>query len=455
MDRSGRRMSNGTPKRDGTEDDAGAEAGLAATASAASPVAARVDGGSPWSHGWRHELRQVVLESRSRSELLQRLCDLGVRFLGADGGEAWRYHAATRSLRLVRARSLEADHLGLLREIPLGGGDGILSLPSGIKVFSCDAEWIEWWRHGRRRLDPNGSGRVVGCVVGDRRCTLGWIAWRFKSKRSISPWLAAMPCEISEWAPLIWHLRSRARAVRRRRRAAPAGVRRTALAARGLVHDLDNALLPLRCRVEALAAKVHGGEATRAILGMAATLEHLQSLVGDLRRRLDSAGSADGEPLRLDEWWQRIRAIVEAMLPPGCVLKARVPSGLGAVRIGEAQLTQAVCNLVSNAVAAIGPRGSIGILAERGVVGGSVTLAVEDDGTGIDSGRLASLPSTSRVPSNGRGSGLGLPLVRQLLREVGGDLEIAARRGGGTRAMLLLPEATGRGGHGSDSRRPG
>lgn len=450
MDRNGRVAGRGVPKLAAGEGDAAAAAGFHGRS-----IVARGDAGSPWSLGWRRELRQVVLEASSRSELLQRLCELGIRFLGADGGEAWRFHAATRTLRPIAPRRVQPEALEIPRQIRVEGGNGRSVAPIGIRVFSCDAEWIEWWRHGVRRPDSNGSGRVLGCVVGDPHCTLGWIAWRFKSNRSISPAVALLPCEISEWAPLIWRLRSRLRGILRSRGGASAGVRRTALAARGLVHDLDNALLPLRCRVEALAAKIDGGEARRAIAGMSRTLAHLQSLTGDLRRRLDAAGEADGEPLRLDEWWQRSRAIIEALLPSGCVLKARVPSRVAAVRIGEAQLTQAVCNLVSNAVSAIGPRGSVGIFAEIGSANGSVALAIEDDGPGIDADRLASLPAASRVAGNGRGAGLGLPLVRQLLREVGGDLEIAPRQGRGTRITMLLPMALGRREQGSDSQRPG
>jgi signal transduction histidine kinase len=417
-------------------------------------IAARGASNSRQSLDWRRALQRALLGSRSRSELLQSLCELGVRFLGADGGDAWRFHAATRSLRLIGPRGREADRLEPPREIRVGGGHGLPSVPTGIGVFSCDAEWIDWWRRGECPLVEKSSGRVVGCAIGDRECPLGWVAWRFKTPRSISRAVAAMPFEISAWAPVVWHLRSRRRSRREAGGAAPAGIRRTALAARGLVHDLDNALLPLRCRVEALAAKVDGNEARRAIAGMAGTLAHLQDLTGDLRRRLDSSGRANGEPLRLDEWWQRARTIVEAMLPSGCILAARVPSGLAAVEIGEAQLTQAVCNLVSNAVAAIGLQGWIGVFAESGRTDGAVALAIEDDGPGIDSRRLASQPDAGRIDGNGRGSGLGLPLVRELLREVGGHLEITTRQGRGTRATLLLPKARGRDRQGSQRFRP-
>ncbi len=77
---------------------------------------------------------------------------------------------------------------------------------------------------------------------------------------------------------------------------------------------------------------------------------------------------------------------------------------------------------------AIRHSGASRLMIHYAVEGRLVTLAIEDDGRGIPS-----------PPP--RGSGMGLTIMRYRAVEVGGDLELAARPGGGTivRCSLVLP----------------
>lgn len=103
-------------------------------------------------------------------------------------------------------------------------------------------------------------------------------------------------------------------------------------------------------------------------------------------------------------------------------------------------LLQIVLNLVVNAEQALAQKGAGRIALTLDNAGGQVTLAVEDDGPGIDSGNVPRLFVPGAVPSYGR-LGIGLAVAKQLAEKYGGSLDYSSRTGGGCRFTLSLPEA--------------
>jgi signal transduction histidine kinase len=73
-----------------------------------------------------------------------------------------------------------------------------------------------------------------------------------------------------------------------------------------------------------------------------------------------------------------------------------------------------------------------------------VTVLVEDDGPGIPPGDLERVfePFQRLEASRNRetgGTGLGLPIARNILRAHGGDVVLANRAKGGVKAIVTLP----------------
>jgi signal transduction histidine kinase len=123
--------------------------------------------------------------------------------------------------------------------------------------------------------------------------------------------------------------------------------------------------------------------------------------------------------------------------PPGVSLTTDAPDGL-AVRGDPVQLGQALVNLLTNAVQAVGAGGAIRLAARA--EGGLVALDVEDDGPGVDEavrGRIFEPLITTKE----HGNGLGLALVKRVAERHGGSVAHEPRAGGGTRFTLRLPAA--------------
>jgi signal transduction histidine kinase len=103
-------------------------------------------------------------------------------------------------------------------------------------------------------------------------------------------------------------------------------------------------------------------------------------------------------------------------------------------------LKRAFANLISNAV----KYGGAARVAVAPPAGGHTTITVEDDGPGVPPDQLERVfdpfyrVEDSRNRETG-GTGLGLPIARNIFRAHGGDVTLANRAGGGLRATVVLP----------------
>lgn len=105
--------------------------------------------------------------------------------------------------------------------------------------------------------------------------------------------------------------------------------------------------------------------------------------------------------------------------------------------VDKAQLRQLLVNLIKNAVEASPEESKITLKVQPGADGSSY-LQVLDRGHGMDEETIkqALLPFYSTKQT---GSGLGLPLCREIVEAHGGKLSLQMRPGGGTAVICWLP----------------
>jgi cell cycle sensor histidine kinase DivJ len=126
----------------------------------------------------------------------------------------------------------------------------------------------------------------------------------------------------------------------------------------------------------------------------------------------------------------------------GVEIKVRVPADLPDVVADRRALSQILINLISNAIK-FTPRGGrviVGALRD----GKSLVVNVEDTGVGIGADDLARVgeaffQARASYDRGHDGSGLGLSIVKGLVRLHGGDMDIRSRLGEGTRVAIRLP----------------
>jgi signal transduction histidine kinase len=121
--------------------------------------------------------------------------------------------------------------------------------------------------------------------------------------------------------------------------------------------------------------------------------------------------------------------------PPGTL---RVEAGAAPVRlhVDPDLLASALRQVVQNAVEAPDRRGPVRVTL--GARGGAPAIEVADDGAGMDPAFLRD--ELFRTTRDG-GYGLGAFQAREILRELGGALEVESAPGAGTVVRLVLPAA--------------
>lgn len=108
-------------------------------------------------------------------------------------------------------------------------------------------------------------------------------------------------------------------------------------------------------------------------------------------------------------------------------------------------LIQVILNLASNSVKFTSPGGEIRIAARQGE-DDALLLFVEDNGIGISQSDLPHViepfaQAADPLVRRAKGHGLGLPISKQLIEQMGGRLEIVSTSGRGTRVTLSLRAA--------------
>jgi cell cycle sensor histidine kinase DivJ len=126
----------------------------------------------------------------------------------------------------------------------------------------------------------------------------------------------------------------------------------------------------------------------------------------------------------------------------GVEIRTRIAPDLPELVADRRAVSQILINLISNAIK-FTPRGGRVTVAAHGD-GAHLTVVVEDTGVGIgadDLPRLGEAFFQARASYDRRhdGSGLGLSIVKGLVRLHGGDIDIASRLGKGTQVTVRLP----------------
>ncbi|HRH00931.1 MAG TPA: HAMP domain-containing sensor histidine kinase, partial [Polyangiaceae bacterium] len=213
-----------------------------------------------------------------------------------------------------------------------------------------------------------------------------------------------------------------------------------------VTHEIRNPLSSISLNIELLDEELAGatlpGEARDLLAAITREVERLGNLSEEyLRLARIPTSRMDAEDLGA-----LVLDVAKFSRPElaraGLELTVDVADDLPQTLFDEAQLRQAVLNLLRNAREAT-PSGGAGGVIELSVLaeGMSVVLLVADRGGGIPEG-LRERVFDPFFSTKGEGTGLGLATTRRIVEAHGGTLGWSAREGGGTVFRLALPLAS-------------
>lgn len=215
-----------------------------------------------------------------------------------------------------------------------------------------------------------------------------------------------------------------------------------------LAHEVGTPLNLISGHVQLLlASPSHDPDAERKRLETISTqIERIERIV---RQMLDRTRpeAAEMSPLDLN---QLLRRIFDATAPTLDASDVRLTHALARDLppvVGDAdRLQQVFINLVNNALDAMPDGGELKVttrfIHNEGDGEGAVSVEFEDTGTGMSEDvRARIFDPLYTTKARGRGTGLGLVVVRQALAEHGGRIEVESEAGAGSRFRLTFPTA--------------
>jgi len=215
----------------------------------------------------------------------------------------------------------------------------------------------------------------------------------------------------------------------------------------GLAHELRNPLSTILIQLKLLTEDVEDRTVPVEDMRRRALLKidllrresvRLQDLFDEF---LNLAGPCRLRRMRTDlaDIVRRLAEFVEpGALQANIRVEADLPGGPVTCLVDEQLISQALLNLILNAQQAM-PQGGRLRLSVR-VENGGAEIRVSDTGVGIapQEHERVFRPFFSTKP---RGTGLGLPIARRIVREHGGDLSFESAVGRGTTFVVRLPDA--------------
>lgn len=221
----------------------------------------------------------------------------------------------------------------------------------------------------------------------------------------------------------------------------------------GLAHDFNNVLTAVMGHADLLADSARDRpdllddiDGVRRAARRAASLS--RRLLGFARRSV-----YEPRPLSPDGLVGELERMLKRLLPANVTLSCGYGAGTVRVNADPSHLEQVVVNLVVNARDAMASGGTIRLTTETAELSGfragrigsagpgpCVLLKVADTGTGIapeDLPRIFEPFFTTKGPD--AGTGLGLSMVANLVREAGGLVDVESEPGRGTTFTVLLP----------------
>lgn len=212
--------------------------------------------------------------------------------------------------------------------------------------------------------------------------------------------------------------------------------------ASGLAHDFGNVLtviLGYAQRRERLAAT--GGQP--ALISALEGVELAARRALAISRKLLSFSRLDvvqAETFDAGAALQDLQPMLRQLLGPEIRLGLQTPAVPLPIHMDKGNFELMVLNIAGNARDALGDEGTFRIDAAPDDTGRAMVLTLGDDGPGMpESIRARAFEHFFTTKPKGAGTGLGLPVVRDIVLEAGGEIRIECPPGGGTSVYVTLP----------------
>ena len=212
----------------------------------------------------------------------------------------------------------------------------------------------------------------------------------------------------------------------------------------GVAHELNNPLSNISTSAQILGEEIDEDN-----------IEFKKNLIGQIETQADKARDIvrtllefsrikefRKEKLFLQKLVEETILLIRGHAPSEVVIAVDIPEDLSII-VDKQRMQQVLLNLIKNGIDAVQGRGHIWISALGTGCGtglDEVEILIEDDGPGIDAEHVTRIFDPFFTTKDvGKGSGLGLFIVHDIIEWHGGSITVDSRPGLGTTFIIWLP----------------
>lgn len=214
------------------------------------------------------------------------------------------------------------------------------------------------------------------------------------------------------------------------------------LLAAGVAHELGNPLNSLTIHLQLLERKLKKLNAKDApklldMLGVAqGEIKRLDFIIGQFLAAIRPTQPQMQRTQVNDLIEEAVKFLAPELKQSRVKPRLDLTSSLPMMPLDANQMKQAFYNLIRNACQAMPDGGTLSIVSTA--TDHEVRLIFADTGKGISAANLSNMFQPF-FTTRKTGTGLGLLIVRRIVREHGGEIELESREGEGTKVTLYLP----------------
>lgn len=207
--------------------------------------------------------------------------------------------------------------------------------------------------------------------------------------------------------------------------------------AASIVHEIRNPLTVLQGFVDLMVQDTSKNEQYIQLLGN--EIRRMEHLLGGMLQLLKP--TAKSEPIEFNSFMKKIILLFEMDVKNKNICLVYGQSSEQCYILGnEYALTQVFINIIKNSIQAMDSNGVITVTFNR-TENKELEICIKDTGSGMSEVQLANL-FIPYYTTKEYGTGLGLPVVKKLLEDMGGRIDIRSELGKGTEVFIYLQLAS-------------
>ncbi|MCX6144561.1 MAG: ATP-binding protein [Ignavibacteriales bacterium] len=204
-----------------------------------------------------------------------------------------------------------------------------------------------------------------------------------------------------------------------------------------IIHDIKNPMGTLRVYAQVMKRKSGNEEAAKLADDMIHQVDRFVNMTQEILDFSRGVSAANIQELEFEQVMSSVLDFIEKDLSKNNVQLVRSTRFEGKVKMDQDKMIRVFYNLASNARDAMPQGGSLVVLTERS--NGNVKIEFTDSGSGMPEEVRARIFEPFMTYGKKHGTGLGMAIVKKVIDDHHGKIEIDSEMGKGTTIRILLP----------------